>query len=339
MKTVSTLAILFIFQSTSLAQSNMKPSYVDITQKDTILTAYGPEDMLLDTSGVNPRLIISCGDFRNVKNINRRGAIYSYDLRTGVSAPFSVEGFDSKNLFPHGISLMASNPAKLYVINHGSDDKKENNEILVFTIKDNVLRLDTLLKDPCLTTPNDLFVLPDGSFYVSNEGGLSVGALLSRLFSRPSNVVYFDAATSSFRKAYRKVTVANGLHVIGDKLYVADAFKKKLLVLNIAADRSLTLNSKIKVSKGLDNISVSQAGDKFYIPAHDNVFKLNATRKKQGRLSPFSVYEIDIHSTNVTKLICNNGSLISAVSTALVSEQHLYLSQIFDNYILKLKLN
>jgi hypothetical protein len=308
-----------------------------LVESERIIAGNGPEDILIDNSTGHARLIISCGDFRNSDNIKRSGAIYSYDFQSGNTSRFTTDLPDTIPLIPHGISLLAGNPARLYVINHsyGNDEKKH--AILIFTISENELHLEQVIKDEkYLTSPNDLTVLPDGSFYITNTGPFTAGSFFKRMFTSLSNVTFYNASTKSFTVAYDKIWVANGIHVIGNKLYVANSFTNKLYELDKAPDGSLTLNKKIKIAKQMDNLSFDVTSNKLYIASHDSFVKLSKSRIEGN--SPFTVHSLDLSTYQVNKVMNNDGSLISGVSTALYYNDHVYLSQIFGNYIAKVKL-
>jgi hypothetical protein len=117
---------------------------------------------------------------------------------------------------------------------------------------------------------------------------------------------------------------------------VANSFTNKLYELNKASDGLLTLNKKIKVAKQMDNLSFEPTSKKIYIASHDSFIKLMRSRRKGN--SPFTVYSLDLSTYEVTKVMNNDGRLISGVSTALYYDSHLYLAQIFGNYIEKVKL-
>lgn len=301
-----------------------------------INTAPGPEDMVLSLSG-SPRIIISCGDFFKPHQDKRQHAIYYYDINDNRSAEFEINGLPKDlEFFPHGITL-DKNQEKLYVIYHDQENSKRNNGIAIFDVEGTQLLFnDTLTSTKFLKTPNDLTVTDDGTLYITNEGGFGLWDIVSRLFMRRSFIARYDPVSKSFSRAFRKTVVANGIHSIGDKVYIADSFKKKLMVTQRQSNGSLKLTGKIKVAKNMDNIT--QDGDKLYIASHFSGWKLKKARSRSNVRARFCVHTIDLVSGEVNMIIEPGNDLpINAVSTALSYNGHLYLSQIFGDFILKVK--
>jgi hypothetical protein len=326
--------LLFVSALISCAQE----INTSVIESQKIYAGKGPEDILLDTTS-NPRLIISCGDFRNINKANRRGVIYSYDFQKKAASPFVIDNLpDSVEFFPHGISILPGSPAHLYVINHNRDNDKKKHTVLIFEINSNILHLNKIIKsEEFLTSPNDLSVLSDGSFYFTNTGPFTLGSFVRRLFTHPSNVTYYDKGTSVFHVVYNKIDVANGVQVIGNKVYLVNSFTNRLHVLNKASDGSLTLDKKIEVTKNMDNLSWDVQNNKLYIASHNSIFKLNKLKSDSTRHSPFRVHALNLSTNEISIIMNNDGSLISGVSTALVYNEYLYVSQIFGNYIERIK--
>lgn len=328
--------ILFLFTALFFfsCAKEINTAFNDTTK---IQVGKGPEDLVLDQSTDHPRLIISCGDFRNMNEAQRKGSIYHYDLHSNNAEEFIISNLpDSIKLFPHGISLLRGNLTKLYVINHSYDNDSKKHAVLVFIIKANELIFDQVIMDEkFLTSPNDLSVLPDGSFYITNTGSFSPGSFFKRLFTSLSNVVFYNATTKSFKVVYDDIWVANGIQVIDHQLYVANSFNGKLHVLKRDDDGSLILEKKINVGQHLDNISWDSLTNKLYIASHDSFVKLNKSKNKGE--SPFGIYEFDLKTETVREVMHNDGSMTSGVSTALKYEEYFYLGQIFGDYIERVK--
>jgi DNA-binding beta-propeller fold protein YncE len=308
-------------------------------QQEEIKVAAGPEDMTLDKNNGNPRLILSCGDFKNSGNNQRKGGIYSYDLATGEVVKFIINDLPhGLQLFPHGLFLLSGSPSTLYIINHDQNNNQENHAVILFEMTGNELKYKTAIKARrYLTSPNDLTVLPDGSFYVTNTGSFKILSLLFRFVNRSSFVSYYDIHQSAFRKVYHRIGVANGIANVDDRVYVANSMGKSLHVLTRNANGSLERNRRIKVAKHPDNISINEKTNKLIIASHDSTIKLNASQKDRKHLSPFRVSTVNLKDDSVSELLSHNGSQIGGVSTALIHNDELYLSQIFYDYILKVK--
>jgi len=55
-------------------------------------------------------------------------------------------------------------------------------------------------------------------------------------------------------------------------------------------------------------------------------------------LSPSVIYEVDTLTGEKSVLFSDDGSLISAASTGLRYGKYLYISQVFDNFVLKVEM-
>lgn len=326
-----TFIILFTLPYRILAQDVVKTS----DNIEVISTGPGPEDMLLDQS--TGRLIISCGDFFNAGKPSRKGSINFYDPSTSNAGVFTIKDLPSGvQFFPHGIA-MHPKENKLYVIIHDNNYSLSGNGIVIFDINGDELRYNTLLKDEdCLKTPNDLTVAENGSVYVTNDGGFSLWEMFSRLFIRRSFVARYDPWAKKFDRAYKRLAVANGIHAIGNKVYIVDSFKKRIRETEIQKDGTLKLVDKIKVARSLDNITDHNGS--LYIPEHESALKLQKAKKDREVKPGFTVHKIDLATKTPSVIYTStNGKPISSVSTALYHDGHLYLSQIFDDFIVKIK--
>jgi hypothetical protein len=158
------------------------------TQPQVISTAPGPEDMLLDTSGP-PRLIISCGDFFNIRNANRKGALYYYNIQDNVAGEFNLMALPPKmEFFPHGIA-MQPRETKLYVIVHDRDSK--HSSVVLFNSKaDNLEFAEEIRNEKFIkASANDLTVSDDG-----NERYCGSGFILRELHKATKKAEYEAAA-------------------------------------------------------------------------------------------------------------------------------------------------
>ena len=297
----------------------------------------GPEDMLLDKVDGVEQLIISCGDFARIGQPDRSGSIHGYNLQTESGFQFETDGMA---LVPHSIAIRRSR-RELYVIHHGgSGSQPAEHSVFVFAIEGHKLSLKKSFASSAypdyLTTPNDIHVLDDGSFYLTNDGGYGAHAAVNRLFRATSNVVYYDANRRSFRRVVSHLGAANGIFFEGGKLFVADGLKRNLLVYDVAKDGSVTTSVPVRVSRFLDNVT-PVGNRKLLIPSHTNPCKLLRHMKSPASVrSPFAVYEVDTASGGVREVMHHDGSLISAVSTVVAHNGSLYLSQIAGNFLLKI---
>ncbi|MCF8346702.1 MAG: hypothetical protein K9G38_05780, partial [Bacteroidales bacterium] len=127
-----------------------------------------------------------------------------------------------------------------------------------------------------------------------------------------------------------------GINRIDNKLYVGDAVYHRLHVYRISSGQLIPLEP-IKGLRGNDNIRVIEK--KLYLTGHVNPFRFIRHVKSSSKNSPVEVWEVDPATREITSLFYTDGSLISAGSTAVVLNGKLYISQIFDPFMLNVDLS
>lgn len=309
----------------------------------------GPEDMVLDTlSAENPRLLVSCSERRD-KN-SGFGEIFSVDISTGQSQVLARKNNPENLVFrPHGIDLVKNVKGEilLYCISH-NEEKKEHS-IIVYKVFPGRLEFLQKLDSPLLVSPNDVAATPSGEIFVTNDSGRR-GSIMEHLFKlKRSNVVmyvennYFkDPATGEWKKnpvwqiAADKLSYANG---------VAAGSYRQVYVSTVRGNQfiSYRLNEKgnsfgekkiIAKLKGLDNISFVNENEAL-VPAHLNQYAFLKHYKNAEKFSPSVVYKVNLQTGKTDVVYSNNGSQISGASTAIQYKDKLYISQVFEPFILE----
>ena len=74
--------------------------------------------------------------------------------------------------------------------------------------------------------------------------------------------------------------------------------------------------------------------NRLWVTAHPCLLDFVAHSENSDEKSPTQIYTIDPTTLEVNNTFQNNGDLISAASTALYINNRLYLSQIFEPYVL-----
>jgi sugar lactone lactonase YvrE len=311
--------------------------------KNVITVPDGPEDMLLDTlSSAQPRLIVSCTKRRGDK---AQGKICWVDLGTQQAHEFTMPPEREGELFqPHGIDLaMVNGEVLLYVISHTVAGKGIREEIRIYKVEGNALTLkESIADETFIISPNDIAVLPDGNFYFTNDTTKSESwqkvEMLLHLSS--ANLTYYDISSKSFRIEKRKIGFANGVEYDASTnvLLMTAIFHKELMIFDVQGN-TLANERTVKVDKGLDNISLCGNGEAI-IPAHTNLFRFYRHSKSAENRSPAIVYRVNYigGTPHVSRVYETDGSDISTASTALEHNGRLYISQIFENFILVKKL-
>ena len=135
------------------------------TVVERIQVQAGPEDMVLDSSLVNPRLIISCCGRREAHK--PYGEMVSLDLVTGEQYVMKRLGEPEGILFrPHGIYLDGD---LLYVISH--EKEPDYHPVLLYRVDGEQLHFVELIHTKLQNSPNALVTGPHGEIYLVNDSG------------------------------------------------------------------------------------------------------------------------------------------------------------------------
>ncbi|HQV77453.1 MAG TPA: SMP-30/gluconolactonase/LRE family protein [Chitinophagales bacterium] len=294
-----------------------------------ISTANGPEDIIHDK--LNHRLIVSCSENRDGMPLH--GEFQQLNLNTDICTSLPISNLPTSiPLHPHGIDLqIINNISYLFAINHYRDIGK-NSSILQFKIHKDHLEFIKEFKHDLVISPNDLTVLPNGSFFFTNDkNSTNIVDIVTNPFS--GSLVYCDG-NLNWKKVDSALGFPNGLYNEGTTLYLATSRHYGLYTYEIQANGLLKNKHKLNSINGMDNISVY--GDELIIAVHPDEIKFALSAYFPNVLSPCKTYAIN-KKTGAERLIyANDGSQISGSSTAIVVDENLYLSQVFSGFIMKI---
>lgn len=309
-------------------------------ESQKITVGYGPEDMAIDTTTGVSRMIVSCTN-RRVKN--EVGGFYQIDLDGHSSSPMTIIPKDLQ-IFPHGIDIaLIDDVPYLYAISHQDVENDTEHKIFRFIISGDTLWQDEdfILEDTILTGPNDIDVLDDGSFYVSNPmpSNKSYESAKAILGFKDGTVIHYDG-NGNWDPVLKDMCYPNGVWV--------NEKARQLVVANggcQTVERYQIENGKViessMVSTGQNNIDIP-VGDNLlmdnygtlWIAAHPCPTKFVKHIKKSENKSPMQIFAIDPSTMKTQLVVQNNGELISAASTAIRIDDRLYISQVFDPFVL-----
>ena len=301
---------------------------------------YGPEDIDVETNTSHHRLIISCTQRRKKKKRRRgkkeeggkraeRGGMWFYNFDGSDQAtPFSLQGYPKENIMPHGMCIVNhKDESYLYVISHEDYDK-----ILKFKIQRNELLFIREWSGKSYTffdAINDLFVTKEEYIYVTNPGKPTL--------KKKKGSVYLLKPENQFEGIIDDVYLPNGILINGDKLYLTAFRGDALYEYTLKKDGTVNPASKTKLAsiKSGDNITLNT--DELIIATHPNKFKfvLHALFKLK---SPSAVYSHHLNSGKTERIFYDKGKIISGSSTAIKIENDLYISQVFEDFIIKVDL-
>lgn len=292
----------------------------------------GPEDMVLDTLNGYPSLIISCCGRR--ESDKPYGEIIRYELSTGRQELMKRLDEPDDILFrPHGIYLDGN---LLYVISH--EKEPDNHPVLVYKVNGNHLEFVELIHTGHQHSPNALITGPGREIYLVNDSGKRGSMLEKALKRKRASVVKLTKNSNGKWVAEMvadKLGYPAGINRIGDRLYVGDAVLHKIHVYQIKRD-GLSPVGEISKLKGNDNIRIYKG--QLLTPGHVKPLKFIRHAKKPEKKSPVDVYLVDPETNEHSTIYSTDGSTISGGSTAIIFGDHLYISQVFDPYILKVEL-
>ncbi|MFN8259472.1 MAG: SMP-30/gluconolactonase/LRE family protein [Chitinophagales bacterium] len=293
-----------------------------------IVTAPGPEDIVFDAR--NNRILVSCNERRSGHPFSSE--IQQIDILTNTCTALSVIDLPSIPFNPHGFDLQTVNGIPyLYVINHYKDDEASSS-VLQFKINQDNLTFIKEYKHPLLISPNDLTVLPSGGFYFSNDKNSA--DILELLTNPKAGSLVFCDGTDTWKKVDSAIGFPNGLYAEGNKLFLATSRNNALYSYDMQSDGTLLNRRVLSGINGMDNISIN--GDELIVAVHPDEVRFALLSYIPTTLSPSRTYSID-KRTGVAKVIFkDDGSMISGSSTALVVGNDLYLSQVFEGFVLKI---
>jgi arylesterase / paraoxonase len=296
-----------------------------------VQVADGPEDFVLDTWHGHPRLLISSHDRRHPES---SGSIYFLEIdtdRTGeiprVGDPATIKAFK-----PHGVDIRhTGSQTLLYVIIHDPYGRMERSEnaVMVYSVEKDTLRFIQMLEDKTLLwSPNDLSVLPTGEIYLTND---YLGKLDLYLRRKVSEISYFNPATVQWTKVADGIAFANGILAEEDRVYVAATLDNQIMEYRRNKDGTLGTGKTIVNLKGPDNIT--RKGAYLLTAAHFDDIALMRHSKDPSVRSPSAVFRINPEQKSKATVFVNTGELINAASTAMIYNDKLYVSEVFDPYI------
>ncbi len=292
----------------------------------------GPEDMVLDTLQTEHRLLISCSARRDSRE--PYGEIMAYTPESGRRQVLTRSGEPADIRFrPHGIYL---DGALLYVISH--EHEPDDHPVLIYRVRGDTLSFVEAVRTPLQHSPNALVTGPMGEIYLVNDAGKR-GSMLEKILKlKRAGVVKISRDGEGDWKAVQvagRLGYPAGINRIGDTLYVGDATLHKIHVYALSEEGLEPLKT-IPGVRGNDNIRIFD--DRLLVPGHVKPLRFIGHVKNPAKHSPVAVFLVDPDRGDAQVIYATDGSTISAGSTALICRGDLYISQIFEPYLLKVTL-
>ena len=299
---------------------------------ERIVTGPGPEDMVLDTLQAEHRLLISCSARRDSQE--PYGEIMAYTPESGRTQVLArVDEPPDIRFRPHGIYL---DGRLLYVISH--EHEPDDHPVLIYRVTGDTLRFVDAVRTSMQHSPNALVTGPEGEIYLVNDAGKRGSTMEKILRMKRADVVKITRYREGHWEAVRvadKLGYPAGINRIGDTLYVGDATQHRIHVYAVS-EGGLEPLKPIPGVRGNDNIRVFN--DRLLVPGHVKPFKFVGHVRNAQKRSPVEVFLVDPGTGDVQVIYATDGSTISAGSTALIDRGNLYISQIFEPFLLKVTL-
>lgn len=306
---------------------------------ERIVTGPGPEDLLLDTiSCKQPRLLVSCTD-RRLEDAAPNGNIYAIDLEKDSFTSYPLirtNEPDSLVFHPHGFDLVRQKGVVyLFVVSH--DYKRDQHHVYKYEVSESRLKFVAAYQNSLMNSPNTVVALKNGGFYASIDQGKRGNQLALFLRAKTGSIVFCDEQGGWARVA-DKLAYANGLYITNKEryLYASTTRQHMLFKYNIKTDGNLINREKVTKLVGGDNIRLGQ-NKELLIPAHPRVFKFVGHLKDSTNYAPSIVYTLNPSDGVKEVAYANDGKQISAASTAVSYKDYLYIAQVYQPYILRVK--
>ncbi|GFS08587.1 serum paraoxonase/arylesterase 2 [Elysia marginata] len=318
---------------------------------------YGSEAMTWTSDGL---VFISSGlSFPDLEEhyraTNSHSEIQLFDFRNPAAGVTNLKiiakkDFDVSKMRPHGLSVLEDKGKKeyhLYVVNHQYGEILERVEKFKFDPKTRHLtHIQSFMMEE-VSSANDVTVLAQDQFYVSNFMLGKDNALLTFLqFLVPLRLggIFFYDGTKTTEVADGLVT-PNGHCLSKDKkfLYVVSTLEESLIVFKRdTVTNALKQVQTVALSNKGDNINLSQNGDALLIGAHPMLYKTMtsmASPLNPNCTSPSSVLRVPlkqdglVEEADITELFYDHGDLISGSSSAVQYDGQLLIGSIVNSLV------
>lgn len=292
----------------------------------------GPEDMVLDRWENVDRILVSCYD-RRTEDSTARGAIVAYNLATEETFEMERRGEpDGLDFQPHGIDRhVIGKQSHLFVISHTADPHQHF--IYEYRIEADHLQFIRNHSSELFRSPNDVFVDEEGNMYVSNDRYDS-GTMKEAILKQKKASVVKESPDGTVSMVCEDLGFANGLFIKDGYLYVGATRDNKVWRYPLEGNGEREMVNKMT---GPDNIMAYE--DKMYVVAHPKPVAFIRHAKKQKNHSPVVVWEVVEGEKKGKAIFVDRGDRINAGATAIRVGDKMYISQVFEPYLLEVDLS
>jgi arylesterase/paraoxonase len=268
-----------------------------------------------------------------------RGGLYLMELKSGNFVVKHLTAGFTLPFAPHGISMLKIDSTyTVAVVNHTSD----GHTVEVFSLYQETLTHIRTQKSTSLISPNDIVLLDEKRFYLTNDHGYEHG--MGRLVEEYgnlaiSNVLYFNG--QEYSEAAGGVSFANGINIdtARNLVFVASPRRFLVKVYEPKEDSSLEFIEDIPCGAGVDNIEFDQEGN-LWVGAHPDLLHFASYAKQKKKISPSEILKIEYRGLGdftVESIYENDGSQLSATSVACPYGDLIFAGTVKDDKLLILR--
>lgn len=303
----------------------------------------GPEDMQYVSIDNKPFILVSCLARREKY---QQGDFWLIDLTRDEAQRVERRNEPMGLIFrPHGMYIYRGreqqNSFDVYVVHHGLHGNNRRGEgiyghaILQYRWQNNCLYYLRSYSNPLLVNPNDIFVIDDESFYVTN-GYLNPPQGFGQLLGlcERSTVIHYN--NGKWLLAAKDLEYANGVHYVPQekKVIVSASASGKLWSYERNPQTGILQNKRLLAASlgGGDNFS--QHKDVTLLASHVSNLKFMLHSSSPRVSSPTMVWRMNWNKRQIDCIYRNNGGhSINGGSTAVLYNNKLYICQVFEPFI------
>ncbi len=278
-----------------------------------------------------------------LKHRNPLDGIFALNLKDTLNRkPKKMLTTYSGEFHPHGISVIQQDSSTyIFAVNHNN----KGSFVEKFILKNGTLMHLRTYKNDLMFSPNDVAAITDSTFYVTNDHGNQPGfkQTIENYLQLPNSyVLYFDG--QNYKKVIEGLKYANGVNISADKkeVYVATSTGQKFYIYKRESSGDLTLQHYIDTHTGIDNITIDEKNGDIWVAGHPKLLQFTNHAKDSTNISPSEIIRIHKMPNGIykqEKIYLNDGSEISGTSVAYKFKSYVFVGDVFQHKLLKIKLH
>lgn len=249
--------------------------------------------------------------------------------------------FDEEKFHPAGISTFEATDGRIFL--YASSISSEQIDAFEISIADKTAKHFLTIRDPFFHAVDDLILVSENSFYVTNFLRFQNPILqsLEMAFKVPSgSVIFYDGKKA--KKVLTGLRGPNGIALSADKkkLFLTATLAKELHVYEILPDFSLKLEEIFFLFTAADNLNVDDSGA-IWTGAHPISYQVGLHfLDPANTLTPSQVLKIEFsdekskNPPQITEIFADPGNNLKGSSAAVRFKDRLLVGTMFDKLLL-----